>query len=233
MKKYDQIDGSKLKEAIGILNESGLLDAPIRIVGVKKPDLVTAFAEAYEGLDAEAEKTMIDEKKYGPVIALYTDIFGDEINEDEEPEEGAEEEEDEEEESEEPEEEEEESDDEPEEEKPAKKEKKGKKEKEKPAKKEKAAPAPEKEKKKDKKEPAKKEKKAPAKSSEGRQVGQYEGSQAEKIDKILAGKGASIADMAEAAGATVARVNRRLNKLKKQGKKIIEEKGIFKLAKEK
>ncbi|MDD3847529.1 MAG: hypothetical protein PHC90_14370 [Syntrophorhabdaceae bacterium] len=116
MKDLEEINGSELVSVIKILNKSGFLEKEIRTVGVKKKDLLEHFADAYEGLDAEAEEKMLKDKKYAPVIDFYEDTFSDELGNKEEGKEAEKEEE-----------------EKKEQEKPAKKEKK-----EKPAKKEKA-----------------------------------------------------------------------------------------------
>ena len=105
--------------------------------------------------------------------------------------------------------------------------KEAEKEEEEEVEKEKSSKKDKKEKEKEKKEKAPKKEKTPGEKV----VGRYAGSQAEKIDFILNGEGGSIEDIAKESGATIARTKRRINKLKQLGRTIIEENGIYRLAK--
>jgi hypothetical protein len=77
MKAIDQVDFSKLKEAIKDINGADLLQEKIKYVGVGKEDLVNTFTAAVEAI-GEAEESG---KLAASTIEFYNDLYADEATE--------------------------------------------------------------------------------------------------------------------------------------------------------
>lgn len=73
MKDVSEVDKGKLNECIKTLNETGLLEAPIRTVGVKVSEKMLAFSKAMVGLSEEEEKF---EKVPDELVDFYNEIIG-------------------------------------------------------------------------------------------------------------------------------------------------------------
>jgi len=192
----DGINMKELKQAVTELNEAGVLDKKIKIVGVGKDDLAAAFEEAVNGLDDEkAEK----------LTAFTIDFFNNNFGEDENTEEGGVEASDEEE----TDGEESEGEEEPEEESEPEEEEKPKK----AAKKEKAKKAPKEKKEKKSKEPVEKSR-----------YGHTVGSQAALIDDAIF-EGGTMQEMMEATGLSKARIKSHIYHLEKKKGIVIKTTG--------
>ena len=210
MKELDKVEQSVLRDAIRDLNNSGLIDKPIKMVGVKKEVLIKSFTDAVENVPDE-KSTKIPNS----AVNLYNDLFEDEAEEapkeDEVPEDEIPE------------------DEAPEDEPKDEKEKQG----ESPVKRKRGRPAskePKEKKEKPPKDPNAPKRKPPERKGPKGPFGSFLDGQAGKIEVALA-EGGTIEDIMEAAGASRARIASHIRYLKE--KKNIEvvkgEDGIYKV----
>ncbi len=203
MKELTEIDLTQLRECIKALNDLDLLDSKIKTIGVKKENLVEAFAEAIEEFGEDSKK---QKKIPTKCVELFNFIYEDEKEEEKEEEEEEEEEEEKEEEEKE--------EEEKEEEKPTKKV---------TSKKEKESKFLICSKKVEKKEKKVKPKKAP---KELAPYGSGAASMAGKIEFALAKK-ATIKEIQEATGASVTRIRGHFQYLKGKGFTINSKDGKY------
>lgn len=73
MKDISLINIEQFKEAVKELNNSGLLEKKVKVVGISKEDMIKAFAYAVEHIPEEKKKKLPKLAK-----AMYNDIFSDE-----------------------------------------------------------------------------------------------------------------------------------------------------------
>lgn len=73
MKDITLVNIEQFKEAVKELNNSGLLEKKVKVVGISKEEMIKAFAFAVEHLD-DAKKKKLPKL----VTAMYNDIFADE-----------------------------------------------------------------------------------------------------------------------------------------------------------
>ena len=220
MKELDKVEQSVLRDAIRDLNNSGLIDKPIKMVGVKKEVLIKNFTDAVENVPDE-KSTKIPNS----AVNLYNDLFEDEaeeapkedeVPEDEIPEDEAPEDEIPEDEA---------PEDEPKDEKEKQEESPVKRKRGRPASKE-----PKEKKETPPKDPNAPKRKPPERKGPKGPFGSFLDGQAGKIEVALA-EGGTIEDIMEAAGASRARIASHIRYLKE--KKNIEvvkgEDGIYKV----
>jgi len=71
----NEIDMGSLREAVTGLNETGLLDAKIKVVGLAKKDMIDQLAKAVEDLAKQGKDNLLPEV----VKTFYNTIFQDEL----------------------------------------------------------------------------------------------------------------------------------------------------------
>ncbi len=73
----DKIDNNKLKEAAKALNDSGLLEEKLKVIGVGKEALAANFCEAIDGLDDDAAGKI--ETECPIAVEMYNTLLADEL----------------------------------------------------------------------------------------------------------------------------------------------------------
>lgn len=71
----NEIDMGNLREAVTSLNETGLLDAKIKVVGLSKKDMIKQFSDTVEGLAKKGKDNLLPEI----VKTFYNTIYQDEL----------------------------------------------------------------------------------------------------------------------------------------------------------